>query len=372
MKNWLIICLIIFTVVFSGLSGCFENKTENNEKTEIPDKGDIIHLNLNISHLNLSTENFPNISSSTSAHPLAMLIACKILNISTIWTSDLFFPYYYGGRTEIINITHLNSYQYPYYGYNDKERYLIPNATDPDKEYIAENITKKVDRGGTHGSYVGLIEGNYSIIIVARLPSDDELELAEDNNVNLIAKPLALDAFVFILNYGNKIENLTEEQIQGIYTGEITNWSEINSSLFTYEYEKITAYQRNDNSGSQELMESLVMKDLEMIDEEDMVSYSMMGPFDSTFYDTYGIAYSVYYYKQFMATYYNNVKYCGVNGIYPCYDTIYAKTYPYTTEVYVVIRDDLDPESNTYLLRDWLLGDDGQKVVKESGYVPIS
>jgi len=368
MKNKLLGVLIALFLLTITYSGCIEDK-ETGDKSET---GEIFYHNLTIKDLEISTDNLPNISSSTSAHPLAMLIACKILNISTIWTDELYFPYHYGGRIEIVNITHLNTYQYPYYGYNDKERYLIPNASNPDKEYIAENITNKVDRGGTHGSYVGLIEGNYSLIIVARLPSDDELQLAVNNSVDLIAKPIALDAFVFILNNWNQVDNLTVEQIQEIYTGQITNWSEINSSFFSEGFSRITAYQRNDNSGSQELMKTLVMKDLEMIEEEEMVSYSMMGPFDSTFYDVYGIAYSVYYYKQFMATYYNNVKFCGVDGVFPCYDTIYAKTYPYTTEVYIVIRDDLDSSSSSYKIRDWLLGDDGQEIVKESGYVPIS
>ena len=368
MKKNIIILTVAILILIAGATGCFDDKRSGEKQ----DNSDVIPPDLKIIDLNLSVENFPNISSSTSAHPLAILIACKILGISTIWTDEIYFPYYYGGSLEIVNITYLNNYQYPFYGYNDKERYLIPNATDPDEKYIAENITNKVDRGGTHGSYVGLIKGNYSLIIAARLPSDDELQLAERNSVTLVSEPVALDAFVFILNYRNKIENLTEEQIQGIYTGQIKKWSEINSSLFSNDDTNITAYQRNDNSGSQELMKTLVMKDLEMIEEETMVSYSMMGPFDSTFHDVYGIAYSVYYYKKFMATYYTNVKFCGVNGVFPCYDTIHSKTYPYTNEVYVVIRENLDPEDPVYKLRDWLLSTDGQEVVKESGYVPIS
>jgi phosphate transport system substrate-binding protein len=190
--------------------------------------------------------------------------------------------------------------------------------------------------------------------------------------VELVTKPVALDAFVFILNNMNEIENLTVEQIQGIYTGQITNWSEINLNISEDEYSKITAYQRNDNSGSQELMKTLVMKDLIMIEEQNMIYYMMSGPFIGLNHDDNGIAYSVYYYKEYMATYYNNVKLCGVNGVYPEYNTLFNRTYPYTTEVYVVIRNDLDPESPAYMIRDWLLGIDGQNVVKESGYVPIS
>jgi phosphate transport system substrate-binding protein len=361
-----LIAVLLLAIIFSG---CNED-TSKKEK----EQGETIYENLTLKDLNITADGFPKIGGSTSAHPLAVLVGCKVLNISYIWSNEIIYPYQHvkivGKNLTYIpvsNITYQNLHIYPGWGYYDIENYLIPNASETGKEYIAENITNKVFRSGTHGSYVNLINGSFDLIIVARLPSDDELELAKNYSVDLVAKPVALDAFVFILNVNNPIENLTIEQIKAIYTGEIKNWSDAGG-----EASKINAYQREDNSGSQELMKSLVMKDLEMIEEENMIAYTMDGPFNRLSNDRFGIAYTVYYYKQFMAThYYGSVKYCGINNIYPNYETIYSKVYPYTAEVYVVIRKDLNPESNAYKLRDWLLGTDGQDVVKESGYVPI-
>jgi phosphate transport system substrate-binding protein len=62
----------------------------------------------------------------------------------------------------------------------------------------------------------------------------------------------------------------------------------------------------------------------------------------------------------------------AVNGIVPTYQTIRERTYPFTTEVHVVIRKGLDGASPAVRLRDWLLSEEGQTVVRESGYVPIS
>ena len=363
---FLVTILSLITLLFN--TGCIEN----NSKEDTFSAGDIYYKDITLKELDVDTENLPEMGSSTSAHPLATLIGCKLLNISYLWTDEIFYPYNYGGRISIGNITSLNTYQYPSFEYMDTETYLIPNATEPDKEHIAENITNKIQRSGTHGSYVGLIKGNFSLIIAARLPSDDELILADNHSVKIVAKPLALDAFVFILNNANPIDNLTVDQIKQIYTGNITDWSNIsNHSMFEDNYSKISAYQRNDNSGSQELMKTLVMKDLEMINEYDMISYAMWGPYNRLVSDEYGIAYTVYFYKKYMANSYVNVKLCGINGFYPCYNTIHKKTYPFTTEVYVVIRKDLDVNSTSYMIRDWLLGNNGQEVVKESGYVPI-
>ena len=57
------------------------------------------------------------------------------------------------------------------------------------------------------------------------------------------------EAFVFFVHKDNPIDNLTTEQVQGIYSGEITNWSQIGGKN-----EEIAAYQRNEGSGSQSML----------------------------------------------------------------------------------------------------------------------
>ena len=55
----------------------------------------------------------------------------------------------------------------------------------------------------------------------------------------------------------------------------------------------------------------------------------------------------------------------------PSRATIADGTYPLVTEVYVVTRKDLKPDHPAAKLRDWLLTAEGQKIVGETGYVPI-
>ena len=81
---------------------------------------------------------------------------------------------------------------------------------------------------------------------------------------------------------------VTTEQIQGIYTGQINNWSEVGG-----QDAQLLAYQRDHNSGSQELMKSLVMKDLEMIDAPAMIAHGMMGPIDRVNEERNGLGFSV-------------------------------------------------------------------------------
>ena len=288
--------------------------------------------------LSLMLEDYPRVDGSTSTRPLAKLIACKMFGLA---------------------------YHRVVFGWSGN-RVMAPEATrDRKKAAAAEYVGKRVVHTGTHDSYVHLIEEHTELILVARLPSQDELDLAEEKEVQLEAKPVALDAFVFIVNTENPVADLTTEQIQGIYTGQINTWSEVGG-----QDAQLLAYQRDHNSGSQELMKSLVMKDLEMIDAPAMIAHGMMGPIDRVNEGRNGLGFSVYYYEHFMAPV-RNIKLCAVDGIMPSAETIRARTYPYTTEVYVVIRQDLPEDSSAYKLRDWLLTNEGQRVVAESGYVTI-
>ncbi len=212
---------------------------------------------------------------------------------------------------------------------------------------------------------MNLIENNTDFIIVARSASPDEIELADSMGVVLTSSPVALDAFVFIANVNNPVISLTVKEIQDIYTGGITRWSEVGGTDT-----EINPYQRNPNSGSQELMLSLVMKDLEMLNLPEMILYGMMGPINHITHDRDGLGYTVYFFEQFMAPN-DSLKLLAVDGVVPDYVTLKERTYVYTTEVYAVIREDLDRSSTAYQLYQWLLSLRGQLVVRESGYIPL-
>ncbi len=65
------------------------------------------------------------------------------------------------------------------------------------------------------------IEGVCDIGMASRALKDDELSQGVTGTV------IATDGIAVVVNLENPIENLTTEQVQGIYMGEITDWSEI-------------------------------------------------------------------------------------------------------------------------------------------------
>ena len=278
----------------------------------------------------ITPKNYPRLDGSTSTEPLGALIACRFLEVPCRWMDWI-----------------------------DGERRLAPDLTDFQGEFPfpAHN--------GTHQSYVRLIEGETDLILVARQPSEDESLQAAMAGVWLDSKPIALDAFVFIANENNPVDDLSQEELQDIYTGEITNWGEVGGK-----HSEIHPYQRDENSGSQELMRSLVMKGRKMIEAPDMILLKMFAPFYAVSDDPLGIGYSVYYYEENMAPR-EQVKLLAVDGVKPDPASIRSRQYPFATEVYAIVRGNQPKGSLAYQLWQWLGSVEGQALVAESGYVPL-
>jgi len=111
------------------------------------------------------------------------------------------------------------------------------------------------------------------------------------------------------------------------------------------------------------------MKDLTMMDLPDMIVFGMIGLINQIEYDREGLGYSVNYYTQYMVRS-DSIKQIAVDGVHPYSNTLKNRDYGYTTNVYAVIREDLDKSSTAYKLHELLLTTSGQNVINESGYIP--
>ena len=123
-----------------------------------------------------------------------------------------------------------------------------------------EAVADLIEFSRTTESYRELMRGNADLVIAAE-PNASVFEEMEAADFEIEMQPFANDALVFMVNEDNPVESLTAEQLRGIYTGEITNWSEVGGADM-----EIVPFQRNAESGSQVLMEKLVMDWTEMID----------------------------------------------------------------------------------------------------------
>ena len=161
---------------------------------------------------------------------------------------------------------------------------------------------------------------------------------------------------------------MTFDEIRKIYSGEITNWKEVGG-----DDAEIIAYQRPENSGSQTGLYSLVMKELPVKARtpKEQVTLSMAGIIEYVSDYENGlnaIGYSYYYYANEMY-YSEDLKYLGINGIKPTYETIKDESYPILTAYYIVTRKD-ETNENALKLKEDMLSKRGQEVATSAGYVP--
>lgn len=221
----------------------------------------------------------------------------------------------------------------------------------------------------TSNSYYRLMSGEVDLLIVYE-PSEEVLDYMKENKHNLKMKPIGKDALVFMTNASNPVQTLTHEQLVQIYTGKITNWSEVGGDNI-----EIRAFQRPPNSGSQTLMQKLVMREDTMAKGPNVSYYDTMeGILEAMAdYSNEGntLGYSVFYYAQNMYQL-PELRFMKVKEIEPSLKTIYDNSYPYVNEFYAVIREDEVKSSNAHLIFDWLTGEEGQTLVKNLGYVPVS
>jgi len=113
------------------------------------------------------------------------------------------------------------------------------------------------------------------------------------------------------------------------------------------------------------------MKGTPMIEAPNLVLLKMITPFYAVSEDPLGIGYSVFYYEENMALK-EDIKLLAVDGIQPEIGSIQGERYPFTSEVYAVIRANSSPNNLAWRIRDWLLSPMDQELVSQTGYATIS
>ena len=223
-------------------------------------------------------------------------------------------------------------------------------------------------------AYEKLLSGDIDIFFGAR-PSEAQLEMTKEAGVELKLTPIGKEAFVFFVNENNPVDALSSEQLRDIYSGRITNWRKVGG-----ENQKILAFQRPENSGSQTMMEYF-MGDTALRKPLQAESELSMGGVvrETAAYEnsTSALGYSFRYYTTIMMTKsgedVDGIKLLTVDGVYPDTETIRSEEYPYTTQLYAITTTDrINAKSTIEPFLAWMTGPQGQQIVSDTGYVAVN
>ena len=196
-------------------------------------------------------------------------------------------------------------------------------------------------------------EGRCDIGLSSRALKDEEKASGLQETV------LAYDGIAMIVNPANPVEDLTLEQIADIYTGKITNWSELGGSD-----SEIVLIGREAGSGTRSGFEEIVeVKDLCQYRQE----LSSTGDVIATVAQNPGaIGYAS------LASIKDTVKAVKVGGVTPSEETVKDGTYAIQRPFVLVTKEGVTLSETAQAFFNYAVSKDANAVVIAAGVVPAN
>jgi phosphate transport system substrate-binding protein len=238
------------------------------------------------------------------------------------------------------------------------------------EDYMAAqpDVQLSVTGGGTGTGIAAMINGTVDIANASREIKDEELAEAAANGFNPVQFIVAGDAIAVIINPSNRVDRLTLQQISDIYTGVITNWSQVGG-----EDRPIVLLSRESNSGTYAyFLENVVRKgetesellfspDTLLMPSSEGISAEVRQNPNAIGYD--GLGYVTPDQKVIAVAH-------DAAGPYvkPSVETVNDGSYPVSRALYMYTPNEPTGRVKAYL--DWVRTE-GQVMVAELGFVPL-
>ncbi len=230
------------------------------------------------------------------------------------------------------------------------------------ESYMRQNpgVNIMVSESGSGNGAKALLNGTCDIANLSRHLKDTEKKAMDEKGVKPVAHVVAFDALPVIVHPSNKVKGLTIEQVRDIYTGKVTNWKEVGGSDQT-----IVVISRDTNSGTFETFKELVLgKDAKIIGNAEYTGSN--GGVRQRVQMTKGaIGYAGLGFVD------NSVKALEINGVVPSAETVIAKQYPLSRELFMFTNGEPAPESLAGRFLGMSRSDKGKEIVQEIGFVPV-
>jgi phosphate transport system substrate-binding protein len=231
--------------------------------------------------------------------------------------------------------------------------------------YMKKNPSARIQvtGGGSGTGIAALINGSTDICESSRPMKDKEKEEVKSKR-GAEAKEIsvAVDGLAIYLNASNPVKELTLGQIKDIYTGKTTNWNEVGGKNA-----KIILYSRENNSGTYAYFKEHVLQNGDFHPTAQTLS-GTATVVNSVSKDPNSIGYGGIAYAK-------GIKHALVKkdanspAIEPNMENVLTAAYPISRYLYWYTLG--EPSGEIKKLVDWVLGSEGQAIVKEVGYYPL-
>ncbi|RJQ52266.1 MAG: phosphate ABC transporter substrate-binding protein [Actinobacteria bacterium] len=232
---------------------------------------------------------------------------------------------------------------------------VLPLAQAAAEQFMQRNPKVRVQVQGTGSSegIKGVSEGVLDI-------GDSSRELKpEEEKLGLVDHKVAIDAILFVVNPDNRVKNLTKDQVVGILTGKITNWSRVGGSN-----EEIAVIGRDEASGTREFVQKEIIGENASF-ARDMVALPGAGQVKATTARTPGgIGYIGF------AALDETVKALSVEGVEPSEKTVKDESYPYFRFLHMFTKG--GPKKPAAAFLEFVLSAEFQRDTVAGEFVPVN
>jgi len=236
---------------------------------------------------------------------------------------------------------------------------VLPIAQSCSEVFMDQNedISISVQGGGSGVGIASLIDGTCNIADASRPIKDKEIATAKEKGINPVANVVARDAIAVAVHPSNDIDGLTLEQIKAIYTGEISNWSDLGGSD-----SEIVVISRDSSSGTFETFNELALDD-EKVRPDALLQASNSAVATSVANTPGAIGYIGLGYVS------EKVKAVAVDETMPSKETVNSGDYALARPLFMYT--DGEPKGAVEKFLDFVMSEEGQKLVEENGYISL-
>ena len=215
------------------------------------------------------------------------------------------------------------------------------------------DVTFTYNPTGSGSGIQAVSEGRCDIGLSSRALKDEEIESG------LVGTTLALDGIAIIVHPDNPVTDLDVETIAKIYTGEITDWTDVGG-----EAGEIVLIGREAGSGTRDGFESITETEdackyrQELTSTGDVITTVSQNP--------NAIGYAS------LAAVGDTVKALAVDGVEPTEETVMDGSYVVQRPFVLVTREDEELSDVAQAFFDFALSEDSAEIITLAGAVPVN
>ena len=234
---------------------------------------------------------------------------------------------------------------------------------------VQPEVRISVTGGGSGTGIAALINGTVDIANASRQMKAEEIEKARANGIEPVEHIIAGDAIAVVVHPSNPVDGLSIAQLADIFTGQITNWRDVGG-----EDRPIVLLSRESNSGTHVYFlervirqgikgdERLFSPDTLLLPSSEGISHEIRQNPNAIGYD--GLGYVTDDQKTL-----GIIDEPGDPCVPPTVETVQDGSYPIARPLFMYTAGQPRDDIREYL--DWILGPEGQALVKELGFVPL-